>query len=148
MPTAALPLDQLVYKPRGAALSLFKDRSSELLLAGPAGTGKSRACLEKLYWAAATYPGMRALILRQVRASLSTTGLVTWEKLVLPPQCPWVGECSREHLLEYVFPNGSVVNCGGLDRPDKIMSSEYDLVYVQEATELKEEGWEAISTRL
>jgi PBSX family phage terminase large subunit len=140
---------EVLYKPRGAAKSVIRDKSPEVLLAGPAGTGKSRACLEKIYWATDKYRGMRALIVRQIRASLSTTGLVTWEKQVLLPSDKlWVGECSREHRLEYTFPNGSVVTCGGLDKPDKIMSSEYDLIYVQEATELKEEGWEALSTRL
>jgi hypothetical protein len=146
--TETPPHPALFYKPRGAALALFRDESPELLASGPAGTGKSRACLEKLYWAADKYPGMRALIVRQVRASLTTTGLVTWESLVVPPGSAWLGECSREHRLEYTFPNGSVVTTGGLDKPAKIMSSEYDLIYVQEATELKEEGWEALTTRL
>lgn len=146
--TRTLPHPALYYKPRGSALALFRDTSPELLAAGPAGTGKSRACLEKLYYAADQWPGMRALIVRQVRASLSTTALVTWESLVLPPNSPWVGNCSREHRLEYTFPNGSVITTGGLDKPDKIMSSEYDLIYIQEATELKEAGWEALTTRL
>jgi phage terminase large subunit len=35
-----------------------------------------------------------------------------------------------------------------MDKSTKIMSSEYDVVYVQEATELTEEDWEAITTRL
>ena len=136
------------YKPRGAALAIFKNQSPEVLLSGPAGTGKSVACLNKLYYAADRWPGMRALIVRQVRASLTETGLVSWEKLVLPPQSPVLSGPSRSQRVVYTFPNGSQVNTGGLDRPDKIMSSEYDLIYVQEATELKEEGWEALSTRL
>lgn len=139
----------LYYKPRGSAYSLMSDTSPELLISGPAGTGKSRACLEKLYWAACTYPGFRGLIVRQVRASLSETGLATWENLVLPPKHPAHGSrASREHRTVYPFPHGTQINVGGLDRPDKIMSSEYDLIYVQEATELKEEGWEALTTRL
>ena len=36
------------YRPYGTALGLMKERGREVLLAGPAGTGKSRACLEKL----------------------------------------------------------------------------------------------------
>jgi len=146
--TSSVPHPSLYFKPRGAARDIFRDASPELLLSGPAGTGKSRAALEKLYWAADTFPGMRGLICRQVRASLSETGLATWENLVLPPKHPARGNCSREHRLSYVFPNGSQINVGGLDRPDKIMSSEYDLIYVQEAVELKVEGWEALTTRL
>lgn len=137
------------FKPRGNCRAVFTNTDPELLLSGPAGTGKSRACLEKIYAAALDNRGMRALIVRQVRASLSTTGLVTWEKLVIPAGgMRMFGTSSAEHRLEYKFPNGSVVTTGGMDKPDKIMSSEYDLIYVQEATELKEAGWEALSTRL
>ncbi len=136
------------FKPRGAALALFRDASPELLLSGPAGTGKSVANLHKLYLLACTHPGMRALIVRQVRTSLTETGLVSWEKQVLPPRSPVLAGPSRGQRVAYTFPNGSQVNVGGLDRPDKIMSSEYDVIYVQEATELKEEGWEALLTRL
>lgn len=148
MSQPARPVQEILYKPRGSARKLFKDQSPELLLSGPAGTGKSVACLNKIYWAADQYPGMRALIVRQVRASLTETGLVSWEKLVLPPGSQVLSGPSRGQRIVYTFPNGSQVNTGGLDRPDKIMSSEYDLIYVQEATELKEEGWEALSTRL
>jgi phage terminase large subunit len=35
-----------------------------------------------------------------------------------------------------------------MDKSTKIMSSEYDMIYVQEATELTEEDWESLTTRL
>jgi phage terminase large subunit len=35
-----------------------------------------------------------------------------------------------------------------MDKAQKVMSSEYDLIYVQEATELTENDWEALTTRL
>jgi len=35
-----------------------------------------------------------------------------------------------------------------MDKSTRIMSSEYDIVYVQEATELVENDWEALTTRL
>jgi hypothetical protein len=37
---------------------------------------------------------------------------------------------------------------GGMDKPTKIMSSEYDFIYVQEAIELTETDWENLTTRL
>ena len=36
----------------------------------------------------------------------------------------------------------------GLDKPSRLMSSEYDLAYVAEATELHEDDWESLTTRL
>jgi phage terminase large subunit len=35
-----------------------------------------------------------------------------------------------------------------MDKPSKIMSSEYDVIFVQEAIELTEHDWECLSTRL
>jgi phage terminase large subunit len=35
-----------------------------------------------------------------------------------------------------------------MDKPSKILSTEYDLVYVQEATELTLEDWETLTTRI
>jgi PBSX family phage terminase large subunit len=49
---------------------------------------------------------------------------------------------------QYVFENGSVVVLGGLDKASRIMSTEYDIIFVQEATELDENDWESLTTRL
>ena len=56
------------YKHYGECSQLFGYRGDELLLSGPAGTGKSRACLEKLNLAALKYPGMRGAISRKTAA--------------------------------------------------------------------------------
>jgi phage terminase large subunit len=42
---------------------------------------------------------------------------------------------------EYRYPNGSVIAVAGLDDAEKVKSSDYDMVYVQEATELVEDDW-------
>lgn len=86
MSISAPPAESRPYTPYGAAGQLFYARAAEVLLAGPAGTGKSRACLEKLHLAAMKYPGMRGLIVRKTRESLSESGLVTFEDKVLPEQ--------------------------------------------------------------
>jgi hypothetical protein len=140
MPTA--------YHPHGAARDLFYDRSPEVLLSGPAGTGKSRACLHKLDLCARKYPGMRALICRKTRVSLTESGLVTYEDKVLPPGSRIPEGVQRGSRRAYTYPNGSSIVVGGLDRPTRIMSTEYDLIYVQEAIELEEDGWESLTTRL
>lgn len=144
------------FKPRGAALELFNHRDREILMAGPAGTGKSRACLEKLNAVAMRYPGMRGLIVRKTQQSLSSTALDTWRKAVLPENLAkgmvkFYGGSAAEPP-QYRYDNGSTILIGGMDTTGdqipKIMSSEYDFIYVQEATELKEEDWEALTTRL
>jgi phage terminase large subunit len=61
---------------------------------------------------------------------------------------PSVHGPQRSHRQVYHFPNGSEVVVGGMDKPQKIMSSEYDFIYPQEAIELNEEDWESLTTRL
>lgn len=123
-----------------------------MLLSGPAGTGKSRGCLEKIHLQAMKWPGMRALVVRKTLVSLGSTTLVTWRSHVIK-EALLTGEVefyggSQEEPPQYRYRNGSVVVIGGMDKPTKIMSSEYDVAYVGEAIELEIEDWEAITTRL
>jgi len=151
--TTALDQDAIVrYEPRGAALQLFKTRDSEVVLAGPAGTGKSLAALFRVHLAALNNAGIRCLIARKTAVSLGSTTLVTYEKKVAADTMArgivsWFGGSAREAAC-YRYSNGSVVVVGGLDKPEKILSAEYDLVFVDEATELTETDWETIGTRL
>lgn len=131
------------YRPYGAALALFRQRGAEVVLSGPAGSGKSRGCLERVHAVATKYANARVLIARKTRVSLTNTTLVTFERLVLPPDI-----AARMSPTGLDYPNGSRIDFGGLDKSSKIMSSEYDLAYVPEATELTEDDWEAITTRL
>jgi phage terminase large subunit len=98
------------------------------------------------------YPRARGLIVRATLVSLGSTGLVTWREHVVPElldaKQAWFYGGSTEEAAQYRYTNGSSVTIGGMDKPTKIMSSEYDLAYVQEAIELQPAGWEAITSRL
>jgi phage terminase large subunit len=140
------------YEPRGMALELFSAREPELLVCGPVGTGKTRACLEKVHLMCLLNPGMRALIIRKTAVSLTSTVLVTFKEHVAAEALRvgdviWYGGSSQESA-QYRYSNGSVIVVGGLDKSSRIMSSEYDIVFVPEATEVTEEEWEHIKTRL
>ena len=136
------------YAPQGGARALWFAKDRELLIEGPAGTGKSRAALEKLHRAASKYPRMRGLIIRKTRASCSESVLVTWEQKVLPAGSPLATGADRAHRQRYDYPNGSTIVVGGMDLASRIMSTEYDLIYVAEATELSEAEAEQLTTRL
>ena len=136
------------YSPRGACDVLQRDRSGEVLISGPAGTGKSRACLEKLHRLSIENPRARSLIVRKTRESLSESALFTYEAWVLGPDNPIAKGPNRRLRAVYRYPNGSEIVVGGLDKPSKLMSTEYDLIYVQEAIELLENDWESLTTRL
>jgi PBSX family phage terminase large subunit len=143
---------QHTYEPRGAARRLVSARDGEILVDGPAGTGKSLGCLHKIAMCMMKYDGARALIVRKTAASLGSTTLETWRKqviksLIASGKAKYYGG-STEEPPQYRFANGSAVVIGGMDKPSKIMSSEYDLVFADEGTELDVADWEAATTRL
>lgn len=148
MTISEIPTSCRAFRPYGANKEIFSDRSKELLLVGPAGTGKSRAILEKCFAMAEKYPRSRGLFLRQTRHSLTESGLVTWEEKVVPENHPILSGAARLNRHSYVFPNGSEIILGGMDKPTKVMSTEYDWAYIQEAIELSEDAWEAVTSRL
>lgn len=140
---------QKAFRPYGSALDILLNKDDVVGTDGPAGTGKSRACLEKLHIIAEKYPRVRILIARKTRESLSEAALFTYEERVLPEGHPVdASNIRRSHRQQYHYPNGSLIVVCGLDKPQKIMSTEYDIIYVQEAIECDEADFEMLSTRL
>ena len=135
---------------RGGNLAAFQSRAPEVMVSGPAGTGKSLACLHKLHRIAIDYPRSRTLIVRKTRESLSQSALVTFEDKVLSRSRynQIAAGCQRRIRQSYNYPNGSEIVVGGLDKPSKVMSTEYDTIYVNEAVETSEGDWESLSSRL
>lgn len=124
--------------------------SRDCLVAGPAGTGKTYAILKVIHRLAVRYPGLRILICRQTRASLTQSALVTFEQeiLVRGGMASIASGAKRRTRQSYIYPNGTEIALAGLDNPGKVLSSAWDVVYVNEATETTEEAWETLQTRL
>jgi hypothetical protein len=139
----------LDFLPRGGNLQLMRSREKEILAEGPAGTGKTRTALELVHLLARTYPKLRALITRKHQVTLTSTALVTFNEKVLHPVdgVAFFGG-NKDEPAAYRYGNGSRIVVGGMDNASKILSSEYDIIYVNEATELSEEDWETLTTRL
>jgi hypothetical protein len=112
------------YVAKGAAADLFRCRDPEVLIEGPAGTGKTRAVLEYVNATCELHDGIRVLICRQTRVSLTESVLVTWENKVLWPGHPAItGDASRANRHSYRYPNDSEIVLGGLDNPAEYESS-------------------------
>jgi len=47
----------------------------------------------------------------------------------------------------YIYPNGSQVWIGGMDDPDKVLSSERDFIYTNQTEELSLNDWEMLGSR-
>jgi phage terminase large subunit len=134
----------------GGVAEGFNSRAEECLIAGPAGNGKTVANLLRVYWICRKYPRARVLIVRKTRESLTESVLVTWERDILGPTHPILVNrpILRRVRQSYTFANGSTVIVGGIDKPGKILSSEYDLIYCPEVTDLNVEDWETLGGRL
>lgn len=142
----------VAFEVRGAARELFLSRDKELVISGAAGTGKSNAALMRMHLLCLAHPGIRCLIVRKTAVSLAATTLVTFNKKVAREALAagllrWYGGSPRQPAA-YMYANGSEIVVGGMNRPEQIMSAEYDLVFADEATELTLEDWEYIKTRL
>lgn len=118
----------------------------EILVEGPAGTGKTRTILEFLLHYGETFPRSQIMFLRDTRAAMTETLLAEWENVVLGPIYP---ECirgqQRRDRDKYVLPNGSEYVLRGFDNESKLFSGQCNVIYFNEATELKsEEKWETL----
>lgn len=133
------------YQAFGAAKTLFSTKDDEVLLAGPAGTGKSLAALHKLHLAASKYKDSRMFMARKTRTSMTNSCMETFDRHVLKPP-------DKVHFhktdQQYNYPNGSVIAVIGLDDPERIKSTDWDMGFIQEATECTENDWEIATTRL
>jgi PBSX family phage terminase large subunit len=137
---------------RGGALEMMRYRGPAVCLAGAAGTGKSVAALNKVVLKSLLVPGHRSAILRATHTSLTSTTLVSLEQRVMPRllangTVTWFGGSGRKPPA-YTFSNGSQILVSGLDKPGKLLSSEYDLCFIDESDQVTLTAFEILRTRL
>lgn len=140
---------------RGNIARLWDGVSGEVVLSGPAGTSKTRGILEWIHLRCCR-ERLRVLILRKTLESLKASAMVTFIEQVL---YRFDGKRSPNDGVSYFGGNkilpaqftydetGSVIVLGGMDNPSKVLSTEYDIVYVNECTELTLDEWEKITGR-
>ena len=116
----------------------------EILVEGPAGDGKSRGVAEYVNIRSMENPGIRVLFVRKVRADLAESLLFTMEEEVWWPDHPCLANSDqrRENRKSpYVYPNGSKIYVGGLDKDTRLFSTQFDIVVVEEAIEITKDNW-------
>lgn len=143
------------YTPYGGVRQLFSFMGGphdEILMSGPAGTGKTSGILALLWLYASTFDGMRGLIIRKTRESLTESVLATWERFVVPEGHPCTLGASRATRKSYKIGKSEIVVAGmkasGRDMTQNVMSTDYDVIVAFEAIEFTEEEWEKLTTRL
>lgn len=125
----------------------------QVMIHGPAETGKSIAVLALLDYLCWTRPGLKVSLIRKVAADMPGTVIVSYESKILglkqgdnlSPN--GVKKHGGERPEFYTYPTGARVLVGGMDHPGKILSGERDVVVVNQAEELDIGDWETISSR-
>lgn len=130
----------------GNNLAAYRCHDSEVMLAGPADTGKTFALLVKLHYLAYKYPRASLVIARKQLTDTYATVLQTFQKKVLTeddPVTPYGGEKAQW----FDYPNGSRIWVAGLDKAGKVLSAEHDVIYINQAEQLSLADWETLTTR-
>jgi phage terminase large subunit len=137
---------------------LWRKRAPYIVFQGPAGTGKTRICCEFINFLCIRYPGIRVLMARQFRSTMTHSCMFTMGKEVLQPS-------EKVHFSpgqqSYIYPPRTGVSgtakgkkgvcseivVSGLDDMAKIMSSQFDIIYLNEGTDIRKDQWEYLMTR-
>lgn len=160
--------ETVAYRPRGAAWDLFYghmgphgdplEEFDEVLFEGVAGGGKSLAYAMLIHSACIKYPGLQVLMVRKYRDSMSDSCMKTLEEEVLKIHMP--GICDgrdRTQRHSYKYPpalnkysglvgTSEIVTCGVTDE-EKIRSTAWGIVWINEVTELIVAHYGTILTR-
>ena len=133
------------YSFYGGNLDAFRCKESEVILSGPRDTGKTITFLCKLHLCAYKYPGASIVIARKRQTDVYSTVLVTYRKKILQDG-DGVQAFGGEKPQWFDYPTGSRIWVAGLDKPGKVLSSEHDMIYVNQAEETSLQDWEHLTT--
>lgn len=133
---------QLTYK-QGLFL---QSEADEILFGGAAGGGKSYCQLVCALFYADTYPGSKQLILRETYPELEKSLIRTSRTLYPDDLLVYNG---TDHVWYHI--NGSIIEfgyCESMDDAYKYKSSEYDVIRIDEATQMTEDRILYMKSRL
>jgi hypothetical protein len=135
----------IAYSFYGSNNDAFYCKAPEVLLIGPAETGKTLALLTKLHLLAYKYKRASLVILRKTLTSTYSTVLRTFQEKVIGdmPVEPYGGE--KPQWFDY--PSGARIWVAGMDKSSRILSAEHDVIYINQAEELTIDDWETLTTR-
>ena len=122
----------------------------ELMIGGPAGTGKTHAGVMKGHKLACMYPGSVGVFVKKVKESIKRTVIPTYYDVLgyNPMTNPgFVRGFGNTQPTEFHYQNGSLIFNIGLNDPKQLDSLQTDWFFVNQAEELDESDWEILRTR-
>lgn len=140
------------YQPLQWQIVPWKDKSPVVLLAGPAGTGKSRLAAEKLHGYLLHYPNATGVALRKTRQSMVNSTILFLERTVIGRD-PRIRHLRGSHRFEYW--NNSILAYGGMadeEQREQIRSigqnGNVDIAWMEEAKGFVEDDFNEILARM
>jgi PBSX family phage terminase large subunit len=140
------------FRPLPWHIAPWRDTSREILLAGPAGTGKSRLAAEKVHAFLLKYPGATGVVVRKTRQSMVNSTVLFLERTIIGRD-PRVIHKKAEHRFEYA--NGSILAYGGMadeEQREQIrgigINAGVDIVWMEEAVRFTEDDHNEILARM
>lgn len=140
------------YQPLKWQIAPWKDKSPVMLLAGPAGTGKSKIAAEKVHGYLMHYPDATGLVVRKTRQSMVNSTLLFFERAVIGRD-PRVRHLKMDHRFEYQ--NGSILAYGGMadeEQREQIRGvgadGGVDIAWMEEATRFDENDFNELGARM
>ncbi len=132
------------FKLRGAPADFYASTEHEVIVCGPADSAKTFAGCLKAHAICERNPGAQGAIVRKAFNSLAGTVVKTFTRIT---QGRGIQPYGGENPTKFNYPNGSAIWLGGMDNPDRVLSSERDFIFVPQAEELTESEWEVLGTR-
>lgn len=134
------------YQFYGRNLEFYDLVASLAVLAGSAETGKTVTCLAKLDMLARKHPRLQGAIVRKTRADMDGSVLQSFRDDILGRESD-VRVYGGAKAEWFDYPNGSRLWVGGMDKPGKVLSSQRDVIYINQAEELDRNDLETLTTR-
>lgn len=143
------------YTPWGEVRKFFTCKDPEVIASGPADTGKTLGALWRVHVLASKYSGASIVIARKQLTDVYPSVLQTLLRKVLgitnisdvSSYGTKVDIYGGEKPQWIDYPNGSRIWIAGMDKSTKILSSEHDIIYVNQAEQLDLDDWEVCTTR-
>jgi len=127
--------------------NLDLDKGTDLIInRGGAGSGKSHALIQVLLKRGLENKGIKILVLRKVGASLKKS--VEMQFLQYLKDVGIFDERNWSIVYKkYILPNGTEIHFAGLDDRQKLKSSEWNIIWLEEANEFSRADYNFIRTR-
>ena len=125
----------VLQRPSEKQILFLKDHHKHIMFGGARGGGKSWCVRDKAKRLALRWPGIRLLIVRRTYQEL--------ENNHIQPLCAELAGVARylKQQRQFFFPNGSTIRFGYCAKDsdlDQYQGAEYDCIFLDEATQLRE----------